>query len=338
MIQLSAPILQGQHWKNSLARAVRDPAELLRLLDLPTDLLPAARRAAALFPLRVPHSYLRRISRGYADDPLLRQVLPLGEELIATEGYSDDPVGDLAAQQTPGLLHKYPGRALLVATGACAVHCRYCFRRNFPYSDCNPLPDQWQQALTYIDTHPQIHEVILSGGDPLSLSDNHLAALSQRLQDIDHLKTLRIHTRLPIVIPERVCDELLHWISECPLNVVMVVHVNHTNEIDNEVSDALARLKQQGVMLLNQSVLLRGVNDSENALSELSHALFDAGILPYYLHQLDKVSGAAHFAVADECALQLMDALRNQLPGYLVPRLVREVAGDSSKRPLVSPA
>lgn len=336
MIQLSAPILQGRHWKNSLAQAIRDPRELLTLLDLPPDLLPAANRAAALFPLRVPHSYLRRIVKGDIRDPLLRQVLPLDEENIAVAGYSADPVGDLEAQRTSGLLHKYAGRALLVTTGACAIHCRYCFRRSFPYNDCSPLADHWQQALQYLATHRDIHEVILSGGDPLSLSDQRLSSLVTRLQDIDHLKTLRIHTRLPVVIPERVCDELLQWLQDCKMNVVMVLHINHANEIDNQVMQSVQRLKQLGIILLNQSVLLKGVNDTVEALSALSHALLDTGILPYYLHQLDKVHGAAHFAVDDKGALQLLDTLRSQLPGYLVPKLVREIAGESGKQP-VSP-
>ncbi|MGD8568802.1 MAG: EF-P beta-lysylation protein EpmB [Gammaproteobacteria bacterium] len=334
MIQLSAPILQGRHWKNSLAQAIRDPRELLELLDLPIDLLPAATSAAASFPLRVPRSYLRRIVKGDIHDPLLRQVLPLGDENISVAGYNDDPVGDLAAQRGSGLLHKYAGRALLVATGACAVHCRYCFRRNFPYSDCNPLPDQWQQAVQYLASRRDIHEVILSGGDPLSLSDERLSALVSRLQRINHLKTLRIHTRLPVVIPERVCDELLQWLQDCTMKVVMVLHINHANEIDSQIIESAQRLKQQGIILLNQSVLLKDVNDTAQALSALSHALLDAGILPYYLHQLDKVSGAAHFAVDDECALQLLDMLRIQLPGYLVPKLVREIAGEPGKQPV----
>ena len=334
MIQLSAPILQGCHWKNSLAQAVRDPAELWELLELPADLLPAATSAAELFPLRVPHSYLRRIAKGDINDPLLRQVMPLGDELVHSAGYSDDPVGDLAAQQTSGLLHKYPGRALLVVTGACAIHCRYCFRRGFPYSDCNPQQDHWQQALDYLEAHPEIHEIILSGGDPLSLSDKRLASLTNQLQRIPHLKTLRIHTRLPVVIPERVCGEFLQWLQNCTLNVVIVLHVNHANEIDSHMTSAVARLKQQGATLLNQSVLLKGINDSTAALATLSHALFDTGIIPYYLHQLDKVSGSAHFAVADDIALQLLHNLRDQLPGYLVPRLVRETAGELSKKPL----
>lgn len=334
MIQLSDALLQGRQWKNSLARAVRDPRELLELLELPAELLPAAQKAATLFPLRVPHSYLRRIAKGDSGDPLLRQVLPLGEEFHHATGYSDDPVGDLAAQQTSGLLHKYPGRALLVTTGACAVHCRYCFRRNFPYHDSNPQQDNWQKALAYLQSQPQIHEIILSGGDPLSLSDDRLARLVEHLQQISHLKTLRIHTRLPVVIPERVCSEMLDWLRRCTLNIVVVVHVNHANEIDPHVSQAVDKLRQHGASLLNQSVLLKGVNDSAQSLVELSHALFDCGIYPYYLHQLDKVTGAAHFAVADERAVQLQHELRNRLPGYLVPRLVREIPGTPGKQPL----
>ncbi|KPJ95701.1 MAG: EF-P beta-lysylation protein EpmB [Gammaproteobacteria bacterium SG8_15] len=335
MIQRTAPILQGYDWKNQLARAIRDPAELLHLLELPSSLLPLAKSAAKTFPLRVPHSYLQRINKGDPDDPLLRQILPLGEELNAVEDFHDDPVGDLAAQKSPGLLHKYQGRALLITTGACGIHCRYCFRRNYPYGDSNPMQDNRSLILNYLRHDAEIHEIILSGGDPLSLSDQRLASLVADLESVPHLATLRIHTRLPVVVPQRVTEELLHGITTSRFKTVMVLHINHANEIDSEVISAMVHLKKAGITLLNQAVLLKGVNDSVEALKKLSHALFNAHILPYYLHQLDQVNGAAHFAVTDTRAMELLAALRQQLPGYLLPRLVREHAGASSKLPLL---
>jgi EF-P beta-lysylation protein EpmB len=334
MIQRTAPVLQGCDWKNQLALAIRDPAELIRLLELPTSLLPLANSAAQLFPLRVPHSYLNRIQKGNPADPLLRQVLPLAEELFTTENYHDDPVGDLAAEKAPGLLHKYRGRALLVTTGACGIHCRYCFRRNFPYSDSNPLLDNGARVAEYLRNDSEIHEIILSGGDPLSLSDKRLAALVSALESIPQLTTLRIHTRLPVVIPQRITSDLVQWIHDVRFKVVIVVHINHANEIDHEVIAAMQRLKTANVTLLNQAVLLKGVNDSVETLRQLSHALFDADILPYYLHQMDRVTGAAHFAVADDTASKLVASLRTKLPGYLLPRLVREHPGELSKLPL----
>ncbi|WP_455223362.1 EF-P beta-lysylation protein EpmB [Kaarinaea lacus] len=335
MIQRTAPILQGCDWKNQLAKAIRDPAELIRLLELPASLLPLAKSAVQTFPLRVPLSYLNRIKKGDPSDPLLRQILPLGEELQPVKGYLNDPVGDLAAEKAPGLLHKYQGRALLVTTGACGIHCRYCFRRNYPYTASNPLQDNWYQVVEYLRDDSKINEIILSGGDPLSLSDKRLAALVLTLESIPQLTTLRIHTRLPVVLPQRVTNEMIQWISGSRFKIVVVLHINHANEIDHEIIAAMARLKGTGATLLNQAVLLKGVNDSVETLKQLSHALFDAQILPYYLHQLDRVNGAAHFAVADETARELLTQLRTQLPGYLLPRLVREHAGELSKLPLL---
>ena len=335
MIQLSAPILQGYDWKNSLAHAVRDPAQLLKILELPDYLLPNAISAAKSFPLRVPHSYINRIKKGDPNDPLLRQILPLAEELENVPGYSHDPVGDLKAQQSPGLLHKYHGRALLVTTGACGIHCRYCFRRSYPYTASNPLQENWSTVIDYLHKNTEINEIILSGGDPLSLSDQRLMDLVSDLEQIPHLKTLRIHTRLPIVLPQRVNQELLQWIATTRFKVVLVVHINHANEIDYDVKRAMAEVRKTEATILNQAVLLKGVNDSTEALSQLSHALFDTHVLPYYLHQLDKAIGAAHFAVSDQAAFKLIDELRQQLPGYLIPRLVRELAGKPNKMPLV---
>lgn len=336
MIQISAPIVQGYHWKNQLAQAVRNPEELLKRLHLPETYLPGAMLANRLFPLRVPHSYLNRIQKANPDDPLLRQVMPLDLETQNIEGYCDDPVGDQAAQKSPGLLHKYPGRVLLIASAACAIHCRYCFRRNFPYNDANASQNQWQEVLDYLRDNRSVTEVILSGGDPLSLSDDRLGQLLEKLEKIPHVSTLRIHTRLPVVIPDRVTPALASLLSRFSRNrnVVVVLHINHVREIDKAVEDAVLQLRKTGATLLNQSVLLRGVNDSTSTLHDLSHTLFNSGILPYYLHQLDAVNGAAHFAVEHSKALQLHSQLRQQLPGYLVPRLVKEQQGELSKTPL----
>lgn len=334
MIQLSASIVQGCGWKNQLAQAIRDPAELLRELDLPEKYLSGAQRANALFPLRAPKPYINRIKKGDPDDPLLRQILPLHLESKQVTAYTDDPVGDLVSQKVPGLLHKYKGRALLIASAACGIHCRYCFRRNFPYSEAKLSDQQWQQTLRYLESDTEIKEIILSGGDPLSLSDKRLQQMIFQLEQIKHIETLRIHSRLPVVIPQRITKPLLQILSSTSFKPVIVLHVNHANEIDTAVSQAAAQLKDTGVTLLNQSVLLSGVNDSVSSLKDLSRALFSCGILPYYLHQLDKVNGAAHFAVETSKALTIIRGLRQELPGYLVPRLVEELAGEPSKLPV----
>ena len=334
MIPQPVPACQTNNWRKALSQAVRNPAELLELLALPPELLPAAQQAAAQFPLRVPRSYVARMQKGDPADPLLRQVLPLGDELIAAERFSADPVGDLDAMAIPGLLHKYTGRVLLITTAACGVHCRYCFRRHFPYGEANAASQDWQAALDYIAADPSIHEVILSGGDPLSLSDQRLSQLVAQLAAIPHLLRLRLHTRQVIVLPQRVDAELLAWLDACRLQTVIVVHANHANEINQEVTAALLQLKNAGVSLLNQSVLLKGVNDDVQVLARLSERLFAAQVLPYYLHQLDRVEGARHFEVSDKRALKLVTELRAHLPGYLVPRLVRELAGQMAKIPL----
>jgi len=334
MIPGTSVLRQTPGWQSELARAITDPQALLTLLQLGAEHLPAARAAARLFPLRVPRGFAARMRPGDPHDPLLRQVLPLGEECLTQEGFGPDPVGDSAAMVVPGVLHKYEGRVLLTATGACAVHCRYCFRRHFPYSEANAFADHWQEALTYVASDTAIIEVILSGGDPLTLSDRRLAEFTEKLAAIPHVQRLRIHTRLPIVLPERVNDELIDWLGATRLKTIVVVHANHANEIDATVCAAVARLKAAGVSLLNQSVLLRGVNDSAGALAQLSTSLFDAGVLPYYLHLLDRVQGAGHFEVNEMAARDLMTQLNARLPGYLVPRLVREVSGAPAKSPV----
>jgi L-lysine 2,3-aminomutase len=322
------------HWQQLWREAIVDPHELLELLDLghlAATLLPSGDSG---FALRVPRGFVARMRRGDAADPLLLQVLPQAAELLDVPGFMPDAVGDLAARTANGVLHKYPGRALLIATGSCAVHCRYCFRRHFPYAEETAAAKGWRDAVEYIRSDASISEVILSGGDPLSLSTPKLAELSTALESIPHLRRLRIHTRLPVVLPERVDQELGVWLRRLPWPVAVVLHVNHANEIDDEVADACARLRASGAALLNQSVLLRGVNDTVDALAALSERLFDCWVTPYYLHQLDRVAGAAHFAVDDAIARGLIDAMRGRLSGYLVPRLVRETAGEPGKTPL----
>ena len=321
-------------WQTALAEAITDPAELIAVLGLDDSLLPAAQAAARLFPLRVPRGFVARMEHGNPNDPLLRQVLPLDAESLEIQGFAADPVGDMASRIAPGVLHKYHGRALLIATGACGVHCRYCFRRHFPYGEETASSQHWQTAITAIQNDKSIRELILSGGDPLSLNDRRLRELSQGISHIAHLKRLRIHTRQPIVLPERVDKELLNWLDSIALQKVMVLHVNHPRELSGEVIRACQALTQHGVKLLNQSVLLHGVNDSAEVLIELSETLFEVGIQPYYLHLLDRVQGAAHFDVTEACAQALMNHLLAKLPGFLVPKLVREISGQASKTPI----
>ena len=321
-------------WKNLLAQSIRDPVELLALLDLPPADPEQMRAAAQLFPLRVPRGFIARMDKGNPDDPLLRQVLPLGAECQRVTGFDTDPVGESGANRGGGVLHKYPGRVLWITTGACAIHCRYCFRRHFPYNETKTTTDQWQSAFDYLAIHPEIDEVILSGGDPFMLTNGHLEPLLTRLDALPQLARLRIHTRLPVVLPERIDTPLLSLLAGRRLSVVVVIHANHPNELDNNVAEALAALRTAGVTLLNQSVLLAGVNDDADTLATLSKRLFDLGVLPYYLHLLDRVAGAAHFLVEDERATALVTALRQRLSGYLVPQLVREQSGKPCKQPV----
>ena len=321
-------------WQQALREAVRDPRELLDLLGLDRLAPRLSDEAMVQFPLRVPRGFVARMRHGDPSDPLLRQVLPLDDEMRPMPGFGLDAVGDSAAKTAPGVLQKYRGRALLVATGSCAIHCRYCFRRHFPYAEETAARDGWREAVDLIREDASIEEVLLSGGDPLSLSNGKLAELTGALADIPHLRRLRIHSRLPIVVPERVDDGLMGWLSTLPWPVTLVVHANHANEFDGTVDAALGRLRAAGVHLLNQAVLLRGVNDSVDALGALSERGFAAGVLPYYLHQLDRVAGVAHFEVDDARARALHAGLAARLSGYLVPRLVREIPGDTGKRPL----
>lgn len=321
------------HWQTLYRQAITDPEALLGALDLPADLLPAARQAAALFPLRVPQGFLARMQRGDPDDPLLRQVLPLADELQATAGFQADPVGDMQAMPIPGVLHKYHGRVLLIMTGGCAINCRYCFRRHFPYAEAQLSQRQWHQALAYLREASDVNEVILSGGDPLLLPDGKLGQRLRDLEQIPHLSRLRIHSRLPVVLPERVTSAFVELLSGSRLQSVLVLHANHARELDTNVADAMAKLRGTGLTLLNQAVLLRGVNDTAEAQIALGEQLFRIGVLPYYLHLLDPVDGAAHFNVNATMAVELLQTVRERLPGYLVPTLVREDAGAPSKTP-----
>lgn len=334
MIPGTQLLRQVPDWQTALGQAITDPAELLELLGIGPEWLPAARESSRTFPLRVTRAFVARMRRGDPADPLLRQVLPLAEEGHIVKGFGVDPVGDLAAHKAPGVLHKYQGRVLLTATGACAIHCRYCFRRHFPYAKANASAAHWRSALDYVATNPDVHEVILSGGDPLTLSDRRLAEFIRALENYPHVARLRLHTRLPVVLPERVTSGFCHVLSGTRFKTVVVIHANHAQELDASVRSACQRLAKTGATLLNQSVLLRGVNDSVTALAQLSEVLFDAGVLPYYLHLLDRVEGAAHFDVRKKIARQLMAELNARLPGYLVPRLVREVPGGSGKQPI----
>lgn len=334
MIPVAPSPLQPQGWQAAWRDAVRDPRELLAMLDLPSLAARISDAAAAQFPLRVPRGFVARMRIGDPHDPLLRQVLPLDEEDRIVPGYALDAVGDGAANAGTGLIRKYHGRALLIATGSCAVHCRYCFRRHYPYAEQTAAADGWGEALASIAADPSINEVILSGGDPLSLATPKLRQLTDGLARIGHVRRLRIHSRLPIVLPQRVDADLLSWLSALPWPVAVVVHANHGNEFDGEVDAAIAALRRAGAQVLNQAVLLRGINDSLDALARLCERAYAAGVLPYYLHQLDRVHGTAHFEVPDADALALHAALAARLPGYLVPRLVREVPGARGKTPL----
>lgn len=321
-------------WQTQLSGAVRDPRALLARLGLDERWLPGAEGGHGLFEIRVPEAYLARMRPGDPHDPLLRQVLPVSAETDAVSGFVSDPLAEAEHTPQPGLIHKYHGRVLLIGSPTCAINCRYCFRRHFPYAENSPSRAQWERTLDYLRRDPSIGEAILSGGDPLATGDKRLAWLVERLGEISHLRRLRIHTRLPVVIPDRVDDALLGWLTSTRLQTVMVLHINHPNEIDTAVVEACTRLRGAGVTLLNQSVLLRGVNDDAGTLAELSERLFAAGVLPYYLHVLDPVAGAAHFDVPDAEAVALISTLRKQLAGFLLPRLVREIPGEQSKTPL----
>jgi len=332
IVTLNPP--RREDWLTQLADVITDPDELLHILNVDADEeLLAGRDARRLFALRVPRAFVARMQKGDPNDPLLRQVLTAKQEFIAAPGFSTDPLEEQHSV-VPGLLHKYRNRALLLVKGGCAVNCRYCFRRHFPYADNQGNKRNWQAALAYISEHPELDEIIFSGGDPLMAKDHELDWLLGELEAIAHIRRLRIHSRLPIVIPARITDTLVARLSRSRLQVLLVNHINHAQEIGDEFRTAMASLRQAGVTLLNQSVLLRGVNDSARTLADLSNALFDAGVMPYYLHVLDKVQGAAHFMVSDDEARGIMRELLTLVSGYMVPRLAREIGGEPSKTPL----
>lgn len=320
------------NWQKELANVITDPEQLLLALDLnPADYQQQI-QARRLFPMRVPRYFVGLMQPKTPNDPLLRQVLPDHAEFLETAGFSNDP---LEEQQSaiPGLLHKYHNRVLLVVRGGCAINCRYCFRRHFPYQDNAPGSQGWQAAIDYIAEREEINEVIFSGGDPLMANDHQLEKLITALAEIPHLKRLRIHTRLPVVLPYRLTDKLTELLTQTRLQTILVTHINHAQEIGQELTQRLLPLQTGGVWLLNQSVLLKGVNDSAQTLADLSEALFDNQIKPYYLHLLDRVQGAAHFEVSLDDAKVIMRKLYELLPGFLVPRLVREEAHKPSKTP-----
>ena len=322
-----------QSWQEQLQQSITDPEKLLQTLELDSTLLPAAKLASQQFALRVPLSFVKRMELGNIDDPLLKQVLPLQQELIAHSGYSADPLTEQNNNQA-GLIQKYHGRVLLLVSSYCAVNCRYCFRRHFPYEDNRLNRTQWSAVIQQIADNTSIEEVIYSGGDPLSASDKQLQWLTEQIALIPHIKRLRIHSRLPVVIPDRINDDCLNWLSSHHLQTIFVLHINHPNEINSELIEAINKLKNHNITLLNQSVLLKGINDDSNTLKTLSEALFSTQIMPYYLHLLDKVAGASHFDIPLEQAETLYRQLLASLPGYLVPKLVKEVPGEPSKTPL----
>lgn len=333
MIPAASKIKFDSRWQTQLRRAWRDPALLLRHLGHD----PGRFRLASVerFPFLVTEAFAARMIPRDPGDPLLRQVLPLADEHLEIPGFGPDPVGDAASRAVKGVLHKYRGRALLITTGACPIHCRYCFRREFDYAGDGLSGAALEGMVDYIAATPDVEEVILSGGDPLMLGDQKLRRLTDALSVIPHYRRLRIHSRIPVTLPARIDDAFIEWLGKLDRQVVVVVHANHANEFDQKVSAALSRIREAGATILNQAVLLAGVNDTVPALARLMETAFQAGALPYYLHLLDRVSGSAHFEVDRDRAVTLIDALREHLPGYLVPRLVEERAGALAKLPVI---
>lgn len=329
--EIKAIKISSTSWQKQLATAFKSADELLNYLEIDPKQTDFITNDDAGFALKVPRAFADLMKVGDKDDPLLQQVMVKQSELLLTEGYLTDPLQEATFNPTPGLIHKYANRALLIAHQSCAVHCRYCFRRHFPYDQQQLRQTQLEQALNYLSARPEINEVILSGGDPLSLSDPKLDQLIQALDQLPSLTTIRIHTRTPVVLPERISSELISTLSQSTKKVVMVLHINHPNEIGAALSQKLPALRNGGVTLLNQSVLLRGINDNAQTLTELSNTLWQNGVLPYYLHLLDPVQGAAHFNVDQTTANSLWQALQSNVSGYLLPRLVREVPEKSSK-------
>jgi len=325
-------------WVTELRQAIRDPLVICKELDIDPAAWPGLAEGFQLghqlFKTLVPRPFLQRMQKGKLNDPLLLQVLPSQEEDLDFPGFVSDPLQEAKFNPLPGLIHKYKSRVLLTLSGACAINCRYCFRRHFPYAENSLSKKALANILEYLKAHPSINEIILSGGDPLATPDRRLQEIIQQLEGLPQIKRLRIHTRLPVVLPSRVDQQLLHWIEATRFQVVMVVHINHPQELDEQLESALRKLSAAGVTLLNQSVLLKQVNDHAEVLTLLSEKLFAAGVLPYYLHAFDPIKGAAHFATDDQQAKTIHAELLANLPGYLVPRLVREYSDQPSKTPL----
>ena len=320
-------------WQKDLREVVTEPKVLLQMLNINPDDYLQHFKARKLFPVRVPKSFINRMVKGDINDPLLKQVMPLSQEFIIADGYSTDPLEehDTVAE---GLLHKYHNRVLMVVKAGCAVNCRYCFRRHFPYQENQLNKRSLIDALSYIQADKNINEVILSGGDPLMAKDDAISWFLDELEQIPQIKRMRIHSRLPVVIPARITEQLCERLAKSPLKVIFVNHINHANEIDSDFKNAMNMLKQANVLLLNQAVILKDVNDTVDAQINLSEALFDTDVMPYYLHLLDKVEGASHFDIDEAQAIKIMAELLEALPGFLVPKLVREIGGQKSKTPI----
>jgi EF-P beta-lysylation protein EpmB len=321
-------------WNKELAGATKDVKSLLTQLDIPLSELNQRQQACLDFPLLVPQPFINKMAKGDANDPLLLQVLPQSSELESVEGFISDPLAEKHSNLQKGIIHKYQGRVLVLLSTGCAVNCRYCFRRHFAYNENRIGKNDWQGILNYVAGDTSIEELILSGGDPLMLSDQQLERFIKQAEQIPHLQRLRIHTRLPIVIPQRITDKFINVLQSSRFDCVIVLHINHSNEIDPLLARYLQKIRMAGISLLNQSVLLQGINDSVDDLSQLSKSLFNAGVLPYYLHLLDKVAGAHHFEVDEDRAIQLHQQLLLNLSGFLVPKLVREEPGKASKTPV----
>lgn len=283
------------------------------------------------FPLNLPLRLAQKMAKGTLDDPLFKQFVPLQKELIETSFFKADPVCDKSFLKQKKLLKKYEGRVLLLCTSACAMHCRYCFRQNFPYETDEK---SFHEELKWIEKHLSVHEVILSGGDPLSLSDEKLEKILLPLASMSHIHRIRFHTRFPIAIPERIDKGFLKLIKQLPQQLYFVIHCNHPKELDAEVFNCLKSLQKTGSVVLNQSVLLKGVNDKLDTLVELSRQLINGGVIPYYLHQLDQVKGAAHFEVPVAKGRLLIKKMTQLLSGYAIPKYVKEIAGELNKTPL----
>ena len=322
-----------KNWQKELANVVTCPKVLLEMVGLSSQVHENDIKARSLFPVRVPLPFIKKIRHGDANDPLLLQVMPRHQEFLTKSGFNKDPLLEQDNNQ-PGLLHKYKSRVLVMFKTCCAVNCRYCFRRHFPYQENQLNKRSLIDALSYIKSDKNINEVILSGGDPLMAKDDAISWFLDELEQIPQIKRMRIHSRLPVVIPVRITEQLCERLAKSPLKIIFVNHINHANEIDNDFKNAMNMLKQANVLLLNQAVILKDVNDTVDAQINLSEALFDTDVMPYYLHLLDKVEGASHFDIDEAQAIKIMAELLEALPGFLVPKLVREIGGQKSKTPI----